>query len=378
VLLGHGERHVLAQPVKYPEPRPGAWQIVLGDFQRANGILGRRHPPTTRRSTATIAASRSRNWDSVLDSAGPRPDGTFGAASSFSLGDQSKADQRALLQEHRGLAEHVGPQTATTPTDLIASWGAVLINKPADPKLGRRTVTASSTATRPQRPFSDDQRGRPNDSDQDMLLLTAGTDSGGQPLPPVSTFLPFSPGTARSAYLHRYGRRPARPTRPAARSPSISAAGSGKPATPAVGRDHPRRPAARVGGRRDALHHPLGNATERFGADQLDSTSEFSTDDGRATMASSPAARICRRRARSCQWNDPDPPTERARVFILAEVDQLGRPASPPPIPSRIRTSGGGGSLPAGMDPGATSVRYPRRARSRVRQHDGAPWTVHR
>src|SRR5205814_1028300 len=76
-------------------------------------------------------------------------------------------------------------------TDLIASWGAIVINKAADPNWAP-SVTAHST-----QPVEGDSTvtltAPASDSDQDMLLYS-WTDSGGSPIPPIPHYC-FTPGS---------------------------------------------------------------------------------------------------------------------------------------------------------------------------------------
>jgi hypothetical protein len=82
VLFGNGDG-TFDQPVKY-QTAPGAWQIVLGDFTR-DGVID---IATANRSAIyrDDCAGGLKTWDSLSILPGS---GTFGAASSFSLGNQA-------------------------------------------------------------------------------------------------------------------------------------------------------------------------------------------------------------------------------------------------------------------------------------------------
>jgi hypothetical protein len=329
VLLGNGDG-TFAPPVKY-ETAPGAWQIVLGDFTR-DGILD---IATANRSSVyrDDCGISLKNWDSVSIVPGTGA-GTFGAASSFSLGDQSKLTNERY--KNTVVSLNTSDLNGDHATDLIASWGAVLINKPADPNWPP-TVTASST-----QPDASDHSvtisAVANDSDQDMLLYS-WSDSGGTPLPPVSTSC-FAPGTLG---VHTFTVTVDDQHGHTASSSVTVDFGSGSGTPPSVAITAP------TGGEVVAAGTPYTirwNATAgsapitRFDV-------EFSTDDG-ARYGFVPGCSNLPASARSCQWNDPDPPTERARVFVLAESTN-GPSGGATTNPFSIRSgSGGGGGLPTG------------------------------
>jgi hypothetical protein len=329
VLLGHGDG-TFAPPVKY-ETAPGAWQIVLGDFTR-DGILD---IATANRSSVyrDDCGISLKNWDSVSILPGTGA-GTFGTASSFSLGDQSKLTNERF--KNTVVSLNTSDLNGDHATDLIASWGGVLINKPSDPNWAP-SVAASST-----QPDASDHSvtisAVANDSDQDMLLYS-WTDSGGSPLPPVSTscLTPITFGvhtftvtvddqhghTASSSVTVDFGGGTGTP-------PSVAiTAPTGAEVVPA-GTPYTIRWTATAGSA------PI----TRFDV-------ELSTDDG-AHYGFVPGCANLPASARSCQWNDPDPPTETARVFILAGSTN-GPSGSATTDRFSIRsTAGGGGGLPSG------------------------------
>src|SRR5436190_1838116 len=83
VLFGNGDG-TFAPPNKY-QTAPGAWQVVLGDFNR-DGVVD---IATANRSAIyrDDCSLSFKTWDTVSILPG-NGDGTFGAASSFSLGNQ--------------------------------------------------------------------------------------------------------------------------------------------------------------------------------------------------------------------------------------------------------------------------------------------------
>ncbi len=125
VWLGRGDGTFAAGPT-YAVAR-GAWQVVVGDFTR-DGIVD---IATANRSSIVFddCASWRKTWDSVSILPG-QIDGTFGPASSFSLGRQDDPDDSDFTNQVLTLsAADVNGDGAA---DLIASWGAVLLNVEAD------------------------------------------------------------------------------------------------------------------------------------------------------------------------------------------------------------------------------------------------------
>jgi regulation of enolase protein 1 (concanavalin A-like superfamily) len=87
VLMGHGDG-TFDQPIEYAVA-PGPFQVVVGDFTRdgITDIATADRSPITRDDCGPFY----RTWDSISILAG-RGDGTFGAATSFSMGDQRDVD----------------------------------------------------------------------------------------------------------------------------------------------------------------------------------------------------------------------------------------------------------------------------------------------
>jgi VCBS repeat protein/Big-like domain-containing protein len=330
VLFGHGDG-TFAQPIKYPTA-PGAWQIVLGDFTR-DGIVD---IATANRSSIyrDDCAGGLKTWDSVSIVPG-NGDGTFGMASSFSLGDQRQ------LTNHRYKNTVVSLNTSDLngdhATDLIASWGAVLINKPADPNWSP-TVTASST-----QPVPGDHSvvisAVANDSDQDMLLYS-WTDSGGSPIPPIPRYcftpITFGVHTFTVTVDDQHGHT-------ASSSVTVDF-GSESGTPPSVVITAPTGGEVVPAGTPYTIHW-----TTAAGSAPIDFIDvEFSTDDG-AHYRFVPGCSNLPGSATSCVWNDPDPPTESARIFILAQVNTgPSGTATTDPFSIRSGSGGGGGGLPSG------------------------------
>jgi len=126
VLRGNGDG-TFASPVSYPTA-PGAWQIVVGDFTR-DGILD---VATANRSAdfAEDCGEALRGTDSLSILPG-KSDGTFGAASSFALGNQSNQADHRFRNSVRSL--NTSDVNRDGSTDLLASWGAIVTTNPSDP-----------------------------------------------------------------------------------------------------------------------------------------------------------------------------------------------------------------------------------------------------
>ena len=330
VLSGNGNG-TFAQPVKY-QTAPGAWRIVLGDFTR-DGVVD---IATANRS----ALSRDdcgrplKTWDTISILPG-RSDRTFDASSSFSVGNQSNlADDR---YRNTVVSLNTADVNGDHATDLIASWGAVVINKPADPNWDP-SVTASSTQPVPG-DHSVTISAVANDSDQDMLLYS-WTDSGGTPLPPIPSYcftpITFGVHTFTVTVDDQHGHT-------ASSSVTVDfGSGSGTPPSVTI--------TAPTGGEVVAAGTPYTiRWTATAGSAPINRFDvAFSTDDG-AHYRFVPGCSNLAGSARSCQWNDPDPPTETARVFIVAgSIDGPSGSATTDRFSIRPGSGGGGGGLPSG------------------------------
>jgi len=126
IMLGRGDG-TFAAPVTYAAA-PGAWQIVAGDFNR-DGVTD---IVTANRSSIYVddctGTTRGKTWDSISVFSGVG-DGTLRPARTFSLGDQS--DPTSTRFGNRVVSLNTNDLNADGFTDLIASFGAIILNKPA-------------------------------------------------------------------------------------------------------------------------------------------------------------------------------------------------------------------------------------------------------
>ena len=163
VLLGRGDG-TFTPGATYEVPR-GAWQVVVGDFTR-DGIVD---IATANRSSIVFddCCRCWKTWDSLSILPG-RADGTFGAASSFSLGNQSDPDDDTF--KNTVLTLNTSDLNRDGATDLIASWGVVLLNVEAD---ANRAPTVDAGPDQ-QRDNTHEAvlQARAVDDDQDMLTWT--------------------------------------------------------------------------------------------------------------------------------------------------------------------------------------------------------------
>ena len=330
VLFGHGDG-TFAQPIKYATA-PGAWQIVLGDFTR-DGIVD---IATANRSSIARddCGTTLKTWDTISILPG-NGGGTFGGASSFSLGDQSKLTNQRY--KNTTVSLNTSDLNGDHATDLIASWGAVLINKRADPNWAP-TVTASSTQPGPDDHSVTISAGA-NDSDQDMLLYS-WSDSGGTPIPPIPSYcftpITFGVHTFTVTVDDQHGHT-------ASSSVTVDfGSGTGTPpsvtiAAPTAGEVVPAGTPYTIRWTATAGSAPIN------GFDV-----QFSTDDG-AHYGLVPGCSNLPASAGSCQWNDPDPSTQTARVFVVARsTNGPSGSATTDRFTIRSGSGGGGGGLPTG------------------------------
>lgn len=310
---------------------PGAWQVVVGDFTR-DGILD---IATANRSAIyrdDCSGIPLKTWDTVSILPG-NGDGTFAAPSSFSLGNQSNlTDDR---YRNTVVSLNTSDLNGDHATDLIASQGAILINKPLDTNWPP-TVTASST-----QPVSGDEQitltAPASDSDQDMLIYS-WIDSGGSPIPPIPhyCFTPINFGvhTFTVTVDDQHGHT-------ASSSVTVDFGNpNGTPPTMSI--------TAPTGGEVVPAGVPYTiRWTATAGSAPIDSFDvQFSSDDG-AQYAFVPGCSNLPATATSCAWNDPDPPTDTARIFVVAHVSN-GPSGSATTAPFTISASSSGGSLPSG------------------------------
>jgi len=318
-----------ALPVRYPTP-PGTWKLIGGDFNRD----GKLDIATANQSAILSEDGCGLKWDTVTILPG-RGDGTFAAPSSFSLGDQRVPNDGRFLNSVFSLAG--ADLTGDGRTDIITSWGAVLVNNPLDPNWGP-SVSASASAPDPE--FGRVQlMASASDVDNDMLTFR-WTDSGGQLIDPEPNpcFYPQTRGvhtftvtvddlhghTASSSVTVDFGGEPMPYTPPTA---TIAAPASGEVVT--AGQPYTIRWSTTPGS------HPITKINLQ------------------AWMETSPATAISEctnlpANATSCVWNSPGPISETAHVSVDF-VDTTGRSNGTTSSRFIIRgAAGGGGTLAYG------------------------------
>jgi hypothetical protein len=164
VLLGAGDGTFTAG-ASYEVPR-GTWQIVVGDFTR-DGTLD---IATANRSSIghdDWCGTFWKTWDTVSVLPG-LADGTFGAASSFSLGNQSDPDDDTFKNQVRTL--NTADLNRDGATDLIVSWGVVLFNVEADANWP--AMVDAGPDQQVENAYETVLTARAVDDDQDMLTWT--------------------------------------------------------------------------------------------------------------------------------------------------------------------------------------------------------------
>ena len=329
-------------PSRSSTHRARCLEIVLGDFTR-DGILD---IATANRSwiARDDCGITLKTWDTISILPG-NGGGTFGVASSFSLGDQSKLTNQSY--KNTVVSLNTSDLNGDHATDLIASWGAVLINKPADPNWSP-SVTASSTQPAPG-DRSVTISAVANDSDQDMLLYS-WTDNGGTLIPPIPSYcftpITFGVHTFTVTVDDQHGH-----------TASSSVTTIWKRNRHAAFSHDRRADSWRNRPRRDALHRPL-DRDRRFGADQWIRRPVL--DRRWRALWLCPGCSNLPASARSCLWSDPDSPTQTARVFVVARLTNgPSGSATTGRFTIRSGSGGGGGGLPIGWsqaDIGAVSA----------------------
>ena len=326
VVEGHGDG-TFAAPVSYPTVR-GAYQIVVGDFTR-DGIID---IATGNRSTVyrDDCGKGAKTWDSLSILPG-NGNGTFAAASSFSVGNQLNVGSDRFRNTLSSLT--TSDIDADGATDLIVSYGVIFKNRPADPNWAP-TVTAISSE-----PHGDGVviLGAPaSDVDQDMLTYS-WSDSAGTAIPPFPNpcFSPNSAGihtftvtvddqhghTASSSVTVDFGSSGGTP-------PTINVTAPAGDEVVAAGIPYTIRWTTTVGSA------PIDHFFVTFSPDD---NAHSGLVPGCANLPAS---------ATSCTWNNPNPPTETARIVVRA-VATGGPSSSRTTEPFSIRTGSTGGTLPA-------------------------------
>jgi VCBS repeat protein len=326
VLFGGGTGR-FAPPVAYPTA-PGAWRIVLGDLTR-DGILD---IATANRSAlySQDCGPLLKDWDSVSILPG-KLDGTFGAASSFSLGKQNNMTDVRFRNSVQSLT--VADVNGDHQPDLVASWGAILLNQPADPNW------APTVNLGPDRAASPDHsvllEARADDVDQDRLTYS-WTDSRGEfiasvPNPCfVSTTLGVHTITVTVNDGHGH----------TASDSIVVDFGGGSYTPPTISIAAPTAGAIVAAGVPYTLRWTVTPGSTAIS--EINVYKWFETDPPAliAECSHLPAS------ATSCQWNDPNPLSETAHVAVSV-IDSVTTNSVTSDRFS-IRGAPGGGSLPAG------------------------------
>jgi regulation of enolase protein 1 (concanavalin A-like superfamily) len=321
VLRGNGDG-TFQSPIPYATGR-GAWRIVVGDFNR-DGIPD---VATANRSGELGEDVCGNVWDSVSILPG-RSDGTFAAASTFSLGNQATPGDRRFQNSVRSLA--VADLNRDGAPDLVASFGAILLNHAPDTNWPP-TVSAGVDQTLNVGESIVFQASA-SDVDQDMLTY-AWSDSGGHEIemsPSPCSLTPDTPGvytmtvTVDDGHGHlasdsfTYTVNPATPP-PSGPTVSIVAPTAGE--VVAAGQAYPIRWTASAG----------SDSIARFDV-------SYSVDDG-ATSQPIPECQEVSAFATSCEWANP-PVTEQARVTVAA-TDRSGHTGAARSARFTIRTAPG-------------------------------------
>ena len=294
VMLGHGDG-TFASPVSYTVAR-GPVAIVLADFT-GDGILD---IATGNRSALVGQGCRLLNtWDSVSVLPG-NGNGTFVAASNFSVGNQAALDSGAFRNSLTSLT--TADLDGDHRPDLIVSGGALFFPRPNDPNWPPGVSLNSSFSTGDTVVL----RAAVSESDQDMVTYQ-WTASDGAVIPPVPwacvngfTKTP-GPHTYTVTVDDGHGHQTTASTTfvvepPPPPSVSVQSPVGGttiKAGTPFV-------VTWATGGNLSGIDH----WTVQFASDG----SNFSAV---AECANVPVATT------SCTWNDPDPPTTTARIMVI-------------------------------------------------------------
>ena len=297
-ILGSGTGG-FAAPVKYRTAR-GAWRIVVGDFNRDN-ILD---VATGNRSAVLGEEFCGLSSDSVSILPGTTA-GTFGTASSFSLGNQANPDDSRFHGGMQTLA--VGDVNGDSQPDLVASNGAILINQPPDPNW------APTVSVGPDRAADSDGsvqlKAIASDVDQDLLTYS-WTESGGAAIEPTPEPCRFTPSTKG---VHTFTVTVDDGHGHTASDSVVIHFGGGSSVGPTVSSfDEPSAGDVVPTGQPMTVRWSASNGSTPIARFDL----TYSLDDGHTVHPIAECQSLAGN-IRACEWNDPQV-SEQARVIVTA------------------------------------------------------------
>jgi len=320
VLLGRGDGTFDAV-VTYDIPR-GGWEAVVGDFNR-DGIVD---IATANRSSIYYddCGPSWKTWDSLSILPG-RGDGTFGAASSFSIGDQT--DIGGSADRNHVVSLKTSDLNGDHATDLIVSDGTVFLNRAAQPNRAPVLDVSESSAT------SDAVllRAKVSDADDDMVTYTWTSNDGILigPVPNTCFGSWATPGTHTYTVTVDDGHG-----HQASASVSFTV-GSGGGAGPTLSMIAPADGSTIVAGTPYAIKFHVEDPDMALYEWSID----YSLDDGatwnhiwechNAGQSSQPG--VPTSRDESCTWRNPGPASSQARLVVYAQDDadaSIGTPAN--------------------------------------------------
>jgi regulation of enolase protein 1 (concanavalin A-like superfamily) len=296
--------------------RPGAWRVVTGDFNR-DGLLD---IATANRSAVAIAdcGPALKTWDSVSILNG-NGDGTFAAASDFSIGNQRSLTSTRYRNTASSLS--VVDLTGDGFGDLVASDGVIFTSNSPDPNWAP-TVTAS--ASTPAANHSVTLSAVAEDVDQDMLSYSwadsAGMSIAGVPNPCIT---PSTLGVHTFTVTVNDGRG-----HTASSSVTVDFGGAAPPppgtttiavVSPTAGQNVPA-------GTPFTIKWHVEDSAEAI----VETTAYFSEDDGVTWQRilnscfqvgpwSGPG--VPDSRDQQCSWRNPGPPSTHMRILVAGQDD---------------------------------------------------------